>query len=264
MMSKLPQSDFTWMSNEEIEKFDIENVNLDGEEGYIIECNLKYPKKLHKSHSNLPLAPEIIQVNFENLSPYAKKALLATDSKRKYKDVKLISSFHDRENYVVHGKNLKLYKELGLEITKIFRILKFKQSNFIAPFIEKCTESRQNASTKFEMDQFKKLVRITFQKHYYSLIFRIIKLKINNFSLLFQANSVFGKTMQNVRDYLTVKLHTSEKSALKAISKYTFKNYTIIGENLVQTNHFTPTITHDKPIAIGFTILELVNLFFLN
>jgi hypothetical protein len=69
---------------------------------------------------------------------------------------------------------------------------------------------------------------------------------------------VFGKTMQNVRDYLTVKLHTSEKTALKAISNPTFKNFTIIGENLVQTNHFTPTITHDKPIAIGFSILELV------
>jgi hypothetical protein len=76
--------------------------------------------------------------------------------------------------------------------------------------------------------------------------------------LFFQANSVFGKTMQNVRDYSTVKLHTSAEKALKAISKPTFKNYTILGEDLVQTNHFTPTIVHDKPIAIGFSILELV------
>ena len=74
----------------------------------------------------------------------------------------------------------------------------------------------------------------------------------------FQANSVFGKTMQNVRDYSTVKLHTSAKSALKAISNPTFKNYTILGDDLVQTNHFTQTIVHDKPIAIGFSILELV------
>jgi hypothetical protein len=168
MMGKLPQSGFTWMSKEEIDLFDIEKIDLDGDEGYIIECDLKYPKKLHKSHSNLPLAPEITQVNFENLSPYAKKALFTTDSKKKYKDVKLVSCFHNRENYVVHGKNLKLYKELGLEIINISRVLKFKQSNFIAPFIEKCTVSRQNASTKFEMDQFKKLVRkkITFDKIY--------------------------------------------------------------------------------------------------
>ena len=164
MMGKLPQSDFTWMSEEEIKNFDIDCVDLDGEEGYILERDLKYPKKLHKKHDNLPLAPEIIQVGFENLSPYAKKALLKTDNKTKYKDTKLISCFHNRENYVVHCKNLKLYKDLGLEITKISRILKFKQSNFIAPFIEKCTESRQSSTTKFEMDQFKKLVNNIFDK----------------------------------------------------------------------------------------------------
>jgi hypothetical protein len=158
MMQKLPLSDFEWMSKEETEKFDIDNVDLEGSTGYIIECDLKYPKKLHDFHNNLPLAPEIIEVCGENLSPYAKRALLLTDNKKKYRDVKLISSFHDRKNYVVHMKNLKLYKDLGLEITKISRILKFKQSNFIAPFIQKCTQSRQRAGTKFEMDQFKKLV----------------------------------------------------------------------------------------------------------
>lgn len=166
MMGKLPQSDFTWMSEEEIKNFDIDCVDLDGEEGYILECDLKYPKKLHKKHDNLPLAPEIIQVGFENLSPYAKKALLLTDSKKKYKDVKLISSFHEHKNYVVHAKNLKLYKDLGLEILSVSRILKFKQSNFIAPFIQKCTLSRQNSSTKFEMDQFKKLVSYVILKFF--------------------------------------------------------------------------------------------------
>lgn len=93
-----------------------------------------------------------------------------------------------------------------------------------------------------------------------NLLFQIFLKAFLFLNLLFylQANSVFGKTMQNVRDYSTVKLHTSAKSALKAISNPTFKNYTILGDDLVQTNHFTPTIVHDKPIAIGFSILELV------
>ena len=64
--------------------------------------------------------------------------------------------------------------------------------------------------------------------------------------------------MQNVRDYMTVKLHTTKKSALNAIAKPTYKNHTILAKHLIQTNHFTPTITHDKPIAIGVSILELV------
>ena len=70
--------------------------------------------------------------------------------------------------------------------------------------------------------------------------------------------------MQNVRDYLTVKLHTTKKSALNAIAKPTYKNHTILSKNLVQTNHFTPVIKHDKPIAIGVSILELVSIFYLK
>ena len=65
--------------------------------------------------------------------------------------------------------------------------------------------------------------------------------------------------MQNVREYIDVKLHTNIESAMKATSNPTFKHYSIIDENLVQTNHFTPVILHNTPIAIGVTILELVS-----
>jgi len=64
--------------------------------------------------------------------------------------------------------------------------------------------------------------------------------------------------MQDVRNYINVKIHSTEKSALNAISKPTYKNHIIISENLVQTNHFNSTITHNSPVAIGVTILELV------
>ena len=64
--------------------------------------------------------------------------------------------------------------------------------------------------------------------------------------------------LQDIRSYMEVKLHTTAESALKAASAHTFKNYSIIDENLVQTCHFRPTILHNTPIAIGVTILELV------
>ena len=115
-----------------------------------------------------------------------------------------------------------------MQLKKIHRILCFKQENFIAPFIEKCTFHRQASKTKFEQDHFKKV-----------------------------ANSTYGKTIQNVRNYLNVKLHVKPKSLLKAIANPTFKNFSILDEDLVQTNHFTPTILHDKPVFIGFSILEL-------
>ena len=64
--------------------------------------------------------------------------------------------------------------------------------------------------------------------------------------------------MQNVRDYISVKLHTTKESAEKAISSNTYKNHVILDENLIQTNHLVPSIFHNKPIAIGISILELV------
>jgi hypothetical protein len=64
--------------------------------------------------------------------------------------------------------------------------------------------------------------------------------------------------MQNIRDYQVVKLHTTVESAKKAIGLPTYKNHVILGESLIQTNHFTPTIKHNTAIAVGISILELV------
>ena len=64
--------------------------------------------------------------------------------------------------------------------------------------------------------------------------------------------------MQNVREYIEVKLHTTANGAMKAASNHTFENFSVIDKNLVQTNHFQPAIIHSTPLAIGVTILELV------
>jgi len=227
-ISKLPISNLHWLETNSHTSFDWKSIDTECETGYILEVDLEYPKNLHLKHDNFPLAPENIRISFDNLSPYAKKALIECGNSKIYNDVKLSATFHDRLNYVVHFKNLKLYLKLGMKLKKIHRVLCFKQENFIAPFIEKCTISRQASKTKFEQDQFKKV-----------------------------ANSTYGKTIQNVRNYLNVKLHVKPKSLLKAIANPTYKGFSIIDENLVQTNHFTPIILHDKPIFIGFTILEL-------
>lgn len=158
-MCKLPSGKYKWLSDDEVKKFDIQNTDLDGKYGYFVECDLKYPKKLHDSHNNLPLAPEVLEINFDSLSPYAKKSLLESDGHEKYKDVKLMATFNDRVNYVVHGKNLKLYLDLGMKLKKVHRVLRFRQKRIIAPYIEKCTAARQKATNKFAMDQYKKLVK---------------------------------------------------------------------------------------------------------
>ena len=161
-MQKMPKSDFRWLDENEIKNFDIDATDLEGDLGYIIECDLKYPKKLHNNfHNCLTLAPEFLEVSDKNLSPYAKRALLESGCKAKYNDSKLVSTFYDRNNYVLHAKNLKLYTDLGMKLTNIHRILEFKQEAFIAPYIEMCTLARKNSTNPFDINQFKKLVNIT-------------------------------------------------------------------------------------------------------
>ncbi len=226
--SFLPYNNYFWLSRRCYQKYDWSSIDTEGKYGYILEVDLHYPKHLHKLHDNFPLAPENIIIDYNNLSPYAKKALFRSTKNIKYSDIKLSATFHNRTNYIVHFKNLKLYLSLGMQLVHVHRVLQFNQKKFIAPFIEKCTIERQNAKTKFEQDQFKKV-----------------------------ANSTYGKTIQNVRGYSIVKLHTTKKSLLRAISSHTFKNYVILDDNLVQTNHLKPVICHDRPIAIGMTVLEL-------
>lgn len=161
MMQKLPKSDFKWLSDDEIKKFDISSVDIEGDMGYILECDLKYPKAIHNdAHNCLTLAPECLQITDANLSPYAKRALVDSGCKESYKDAKLVATFYDRQNYVLHFKNLKLYLDLGMKLQKIHRIMVFKQEAFIAPYIEMCTLARKNSSNKFDISQFKKLVSI--------------------------------------------------------------------------------------------------------
>lgn len=226
--SLLPISNFKWTHEKYFSKINWETIETESEKGFILEVDLIYPENLHELHDNFPLAPQNIEIDFDNLSPYSKKSLELCNASKKYKDIKLSATFHERKNYVIHFKNLKLYLSLGMKLTKIHRVVEFTQRNFIAPFIDKCTEARQKATSKFEQDQFKKL-----------------------------ANSTYGKTIQNVRNYMNVKIHTNIKSLQKAISSHTFKNFVILDQNLVQTNHFKETIVHDKPIFVGLTILEL-------
>jgi len=157
-MHKLPIDGFRWLDEDELANFDVTSVNTDADVGYYVECDLHYPSHLHSQHSNFPLCPEILQVDYENLSPYVRKAIFNTEGKKRYSDVKLMSTFNDKLNYVTHIKNLQLYISLGIELMKVHKVLEFRQEALLKPYIEKTTAARQKATSKFEMDQYKKLV----------------------------------------------------------------------------------------------------------
>ena len=87
------------------------------------------------------------------LSKYCKK--IANKYEIKVGDVKKLNpNLGNRTNYVVHQRNLQLYLSLGMKLTKIHRMLKFKQSDWVKKYIDFNTKERMNAANEFEKDFF--------------------------------------------------------------------------------------------------------------
>ena len=117
--------------------------------GYILEVDLEYPKELHKLHNDYPLAPEKLAVTNDILSKYCKE--IADKYEIKVGNVKkLIPNLGNKTKYVVHYKNLQLYLSLGMKLTKIHRVLKFKQSDWMKKYIDFNTKKRMCATNDFE------------------------------------------------------------------------------------------------------------------
>ena len=123
MSEYIPYGRFKWLKN--IDKFDIMLVSDKSQVGYFLEVDLEYPEELLELHNDFPLTPENIYVSSDMLSKYCKK--VADEYEIKVGDVKkVISNLGNKTNYVFHYRNLRLYLSLGMKLTKIHRVLKFK------------------------------------------------------------------------------------------------------------------------------------------
>ena len=71
MSQKLPEKEFDWMTEQQLQNFDVTQISDDAETGYILEVDLEYPAEIHDLHSDLPVAPEQRKVPEEELSPYS-------------------------------------------------------------------------------------------------------------------------------------------------------------------------------------------------
>ena len=142
--------------------------------------------------------------------------------------MKLIPNLGNKTNYVVHPKNHQFYLSLGMKLTKIHRVLKFNQSDWIKKYIDFNTKKRMNAANDFEKEFFKLMI-----------------------------NSVYGKTMENLRKRINVRLVNNEKDFLKYTSKPTYITHKIFGKDYAAVHEIKPVLTLNKPIYVGFTVLEL-------
>ena len=138
-------------------------INDKSPRGYFLKVDLEYPDELHKLHNDFLLAPEKLAVFSDMLSKYFLK--IADKYGIKVGDVKkFIPNLGNKANYVVHYKNLQLYLSLGMKLTKIHRVLKFKRSDWMKKYIDFNTEKRMNATNDFEKYFFKLMINSVYGK----------------------------------------------------------------------------------------------------
>ena len=141
---------------------------------------------------------------------------------------KLIPTLRDKKEYVLHYRNLQLYLNLGLTIKKVHRVLEFDQSPWLKQYIDFKTEKRKHAKNPFEKDFFKLM-----------------------------NNSVFGKTMENLRKRVDIKLVTTDKKLDKLTSKPTNVSSKIFNENLMAVHKIKEALTLNRPAYVSMCILDL-------
>ena len=152
MSEYLPYGGFKWLKK--VDGFDVMSINEKSPRGYFLEVDLEYPDELHEFHNDYPLAPEKLAVSSDMLSKYCKE--IADKHEIKVGDVKrLIPNPRNKTKYVLHYRNPQLYFSLGMKLTKIHRVLKFKQSDWMKKYIDFNTIKRMNAANDFEKDFFK-------------------------------------------------------------------------------------------------------------
>ena len=108
-------------------------------------------------------------------------------------------NFFDREKYGIHYGNLQLYLRLGLKLKKIRRVLELNQSQWLKPYVEFNTQKRIEEEKNGDKDG----------KALYTSM----------------SNAVCGKTMENLRNRIDVKLVSNKKDYLEWTSKPSYKSH---------------------------------------
>ena len=141
---------------------------------------------------------------------------------------KLTCTTQNKEKYVVHIRALNQALHHGLKLTKVHRIIQFDQEAWLKHYIDMNTELRKHAKNDFEKDFFKLM-----------------------------NNSVFGKTMENVRNHRDIKLVTTDKRRSILASEPNYHSTKYISKDLLIMEMKKVEVKMNKPIYLGQAILDI-------
>ena len=227
MSEPLPYDEIKFDKNVKLE--DILNTPDDSDIGYFVEVNLSYPDNIKQKTKNLPFAPVNKKINPDNFSDYMKEIKPDTYTQNK----KLICDCSDKKNYLIQYRMLNFYIRHGMIVDKVHDIISYKQSRWLEKYINFNTQKRNQAVNDFEKDFYKLL-----------------------------NNAFYGKTMENVRNRLKIKpiKKDDHKEIIKQQSKLTFNGIHKSYENCYIYTFKQNEVLMDKPIYLGFSVLELSKL----
>ena len=141
---------------------------------------------------------------------------------------KLICNLSSKKKYVIRVNSLKQALNHGLKLKQIHRVIEFNQKEWLKLYIDMNTELRKTTNNDFEKDLSK-------------LIY----------------NSVFGKTMENIRKHREIKLVTTDKKRSKLVSEPNYHTINLISEDLSITEIKKTKVKMNTPIYLGLSILEI-------
>ena len=197
--------------------------------GYFIECDLEYPVEIKEKTKNFPFCPYQTKADPDSFSDYMNSV-----KQPNYKPTpKLMCDVTNKSKYMIHYRMFKIYLNQGMKVTKIHTIYRFKQSPWLAKYIDHNTQKRTKAKTNFEKDLY----------------------KIMN-------NAFFGKTLENVRDRTNLEFidHSQIDQIIKRQSKLSFKGIMDHYSKFSVYKFDKEKTVFDKPIYLGFSVLELSKL----
>ena len=144
------------------------------------------------------------------------------------KCTKLTCTIRNKENYIIHIRALKQATNHGLESTKEHRVIEFDQEAWLKPYIDMNTDLRKQVKNDFEKDFFKLM-----------------------------NNSVFGKTMENVRNHRDIKIVTTDKRRGILASEPNYHSTKYISKDLLKMEMKKTKVKMNKPIYLGQATLDV-------